>query len=244
MINKKVVIFFILFFMLLILSPVYYLYNDLNSNVFKFFVFTYIMSIVSINLGWHRYYTHNMFKLNSILRFLFLFFGSSVFFGKISDWTIEHLNHHKYFGTDKDPMNSNKGFFHQAYWMVFKAENCSINKVHETDVIFNFFNNHWISMTLVSNLVLIFCSYLLSQDLIQSVIWIFIIRINLVFHLYTITHALGHANLDKYLHIFNGGEGIHESHHKKPNSNMEGNNITYLFFIILKKINFIKEKNE
>ena len=77
MINKKVLIFFILFFMLLILSPVYYLYNDLNSNVFKFFVFTYIMSIVSINLGWHRYYTHNMFKLNSILRFLFLFFGLS-----------------------------------------------------------------------------------------------------------------------------------------------------------------------
>lgn len=230
--------------MLLFTTPFYYLNNSLNFSVLYCFLITYIISVLSINLGWHRYYTHNMFNLNVVLRFVFLFFGTSVFFGKISDWTIEHLNHHKHFGTDKDPMKSNKGFFSQAYWMIFNTDKCPLNKQHESDDLFVFFNNNWALMTLLSNIILVFLTYILSGDIAQSLIWIVVIRINLVFHLYTITHSFGHYKMDKFLHVFNAGEGEHEEHHRKPNQNMKGFNVTYLFFNIFKSINFIKEKNE
>lgn len=67
------------------------------------YLFYYISALIGITIGYHRYFTHNNFKTNSVVETLFLLFG--LICGGISalTWCAVHRYHHSTSDSKNDP---------------------------------------------------------------------------------------------------------------------------------------------
>lgn len=71
----------------------------------------YIPGIVGNTIGFHRYLTHQSFKVNKFWHYGFIFLGSLTGQGSPIFWTALHLHHHRNSDTDKDVHSPIKGFW-------------------------------------------------------------------------------------------------------------------------------------
>ncbi|XP_025404877.1 delta(9)-fatty-acid desaturase fat-6 [Sipha flava] len=69
------------------------------------------LSVLGLTAGAHRLWAHASFKANIFLRQFLAFAQTLICQGPIYEWAIEHRLHHEYFGTEKDPFNSSRGFW-------------------------------------------------------------------------------------------------------------------------------------
>lgn len=77
-----------------------------------YFLFLVIMSAIALTAGAHRYYCHQTFVATSQFRFFIILAHTMTGVGTMYDWVFWHRMHHKYYGTERDPYNHNKGFFY------------------------------------------------------------------------------------------------------------------------------------
>ncbi|XP_069702859.1 acyl-CoA Delta(11) desaturase-like isoform X1 [Periplaneta americana] len=82
----------------------------------------FILSGAGITVGAHRYFTHRTFKMNQVLRFIFMLLFTMSGENDLYIWVRDHRQHHKYSDTDADPHNAKRGFFfsHVGWIMVRK----------------------------------------------------------------------------------------------------------------------------
>jgi stearoyl-CoA desaturase (delta-9 desaturase) len=103
--------------------PVYVWRNGLEwFQVALFFVF-FVMTGLSITLGYHRLFSHLTFKAKWPVRLFTLLFGAAAFENSVLCWAADHRRHHKFVDHDDDPYNISKGFFHAHIgWMLFQSQ--------------------------------------------------------------------------------------------------------------------------
>jgi stearoyl-CoA desaturase (delta-9 desaturase) len=238
--NIKVILF-LLSFVVLSIGGLFYFSPSLNLLII--FIVTYLSSVLSINLGWHRYFSHKSFKTSKPIENLFLFFGSSLFFGRISDWIKEHRDHHTYLNTTKDPQKTLESFFKRAYWMCYYSVNDTKTIDSEFDNrYFIFINKNSILSSILSNIILVLITSFFVVDELPVVIWLLVfVRICLIFNIYTLTHACGHNSRLSFFHYLNLGEGDHEDHHAKPKKIHNGLNLTSLIYKLSLKMRLFYE---
>ena len=101
--------------------PVYLWHYGLSwFNAALFFLF-FILTGLSITLGYHRLFSHHAFQASWPVRLLTLIFGAAAFENSALCWCSDHRQHHKHTDHEEDPYDISKGFFHAHMgWIMFK----------------------------------------------------------------------------------------------------------------------------
>ena len=62
-------------------------------------------------MGYHRLYSHRVYKAAWPLRAVLVFLGTLGFQGSVKWWVQRHRLHHRYTDTQDDPYNAKRGFW-------------------------------------------------------------------------------------------------------------------------------------
>lgn len=87
-----------------------------------FAIFITMICFIGTTIGAHRHYAHCTFTASRPLKIFFVFAHTLAGVGSIYNWVLLHRIHHKYYKTDKDPYNHNKGFLHAHVLSNFNNE--------------------------------------------------------------------------------------------------------------------------
>lgn len=110
-------------FITLTAVPVYLWHYGLSAFHGVLFLIFFILTGLSISLGYHRLFSHRAFKASWPVRLLTLAFGAATFENSVLMWVADHRRHHKFVDHDEDPYNISKGFFHAHMgWILFRYE--------------------------------------------------------------------------------------------------------------------------
>jgi len=86
-------------------------------------IFLHIFYGMGVTVGCHRLWSHRSFEANFPLRFLLMIMASGANQGSIYHWVRDHRAHHKYSDTDRDPHNSQNGFWYSHVgWLLVKKD--------------------------------------------------------------------------------------------------------------------------
>ncbi|MBF8246694.1 MAG: fatty acid desaturase [Rickettsia sp.] len=89
---------------LLLCLLIHYVFNfDLKILHLIIFLLGYYIANISVGVGVHRLWAHASFKAHPIVEFLLAMFFSGTMQGPILSWVSNHIDHHSFTDTDKDP---------------------------------------------------------------------------------------------------------------------------------------------
>jgi len=111
-------------------TPLYLIRFGFDPFLIGLFLIYFMLTGLSITLGYHRLFAHRSFAATWPVRFMTLVFGACAFEDSALDWASDHRDHHKHTDTDDDPYDISKGFFwaHMG-WIFFKLYPRQMNNV-------------------------------------------------------------------------------------------------------------------
>lgn len=109
------------FFTALIGVPWYFLRFGFDPFLLAMFAVGFLLTGLSITLGYHRLFAHRSFKASKGVKLGTLVFGACAFEDSALDWASDHRQHHKHVDEEDDPYDISRGFFwaHMG-WIFFK----------------------------------------------------------------------------------------------------------------------------
>jgi len=183
----------------------------------------YIITVLGINIGLHRYLTHKSFKTSDIVEKILLFCGVLCLVGTPLTWSVSHINHHANPDREGDPYSPHR----IKIWdyLMTRFEPVKHTRLGMRELMSNknvmFFHNHYLKIIL---------AYCLILAVINPVLIIFLWSIPALLSLYGILitnilcHINGYRNFDTkdesrnniFVSILTLGEGWHNNHHADP----------------------------
>ena len=180
------------------------------------FVWWYIIAIVAISGGYHRYYSHRAFKTKKWYPYAVNILGIFSGAGPAMTWAATHKQHHAYSDTLDDPHSYTKHGWFAVYFNTWgynaRIKRRFIKSLLRDKTLIWFYENYFklnigiiIVFTFIDPLFMIF-GYALP--------------VVLAFHGYGILNILGHykgkPNNTVIGNILTAGEGWHLNHHQQP----------------------------
>lgn len=191
------------------------LYGELWMFLISF-LWWYLIAIVSISGGYHRYYSHGAFKTKKwypyVVNFLGLFSGA----GPVLTWVGAHRMHHFYSDKEGDPHSYKVKGLMKVYLNTWgydtNIERRCIKKIMK-DKLVRWFYNHYFKLKIAVAAILLAIDPLLF-------IFLYAIPIVFAFHGYSILNTLSHRSgqpRNSFItNILTAGEGWHANHHEQP----------------------------
>jgi stearoyl-CoA desaturase (Delta-9 desaturase) len=210
----------------------------------------YALTILGIEVGFHRLFSHHSFQANTAVRAALAIFGSMAAQGGVIYWVAHHRRHHQYTDKPGDPHSPHlhgggiRGWLHglwyaQIGWTLEGEVTNSI--VFAKDVLrdpviakVNQLQQIWVILGLVIPAVLGGVLTWTWMGVWQGFIWGGLVRVFLG-HLFigstnSICHLYGSRPFDTddrstnniWLAIFTWGQSLHNNHHAFPNSAILG----------------------
>lgn len=102
-----------------ILTTVYFVNGGGSLAIFIFAIVFAILTNLSITAGYHRLFAHRTYEAHPVLRFIYLFLGTSAFQGSALKWSADHRIHHNKVDTEQDPYSIKKGFWYAHMGWLF-----------------------------------------------------------------------------------------------------------------------------
>ncbi|MBM3201698.1 MAG: acyl-CoA desaturase [Chlamydiae bacterium] len=215
--------------LLLALVPLYCYFFTPSWTILTFAFIFYFISGTSITAGYHRFYSHQSYKLNNkFIEFLLLFFGSMATQGSALRWSHDHRIHHAHIDTDKDPYSVKKGFWYaHLFWMFKKQPEIDTKIVSDLckNKMVMFQENHYLFCMLFANIVPTVLVGWLTGDFFGAFVFVWLFRLFFLHHstwfINSLAHYWGHQNysrehsaVDNYIIcMLTFGEGYHNYHH-------------------------------
>ena len=194
----------------------------------------YLISIIGISMTYHRSISHNAVVLPKWLEFIGLFLGGLSLQGSALSWAATHRQHHRYYGTEKDP-HSPKAmgvWYIQTFGYAFsKIDSRSVANLFKTWHATWHKYYYWIYVPLLIGSLI-----LLPFNIALAIFWA---PIAIVFHLEGFVNTWTHAwskdvpSNKPLVSLFVGGEAWHENHHEYP-GNMRFHKYDLLGFLLEK----------
>jgi len=166
---------------------------------------------IGISVGYHRYFSHRMFKCPIWFEYVMLFFANIMMVGPATLWVANHREHHKYTDTDKDPHSpSHKGYFYAHFLQVFTSPKIKFMTDLLRDNKFKLQHKYFWEINIVWMLLL-----LAIDPFAVIYLWLAPAGISKIFGslVYSYSHRGGKPNSDVWVGLLSGGEGFHEPHH-------------------------------
>ena len=213
--------------------PLYIWHYGLDWFLVALFVVFFILTGLSITLGYHRLFSHLSFKAKTPVRLATLLFGACAFENSVLDWCSDHRKHHKHVDHDDDPYDISKGFFWAHIgWLLFKLgpemPMDNVNDLKRDRYIM--WQHHWCT-TIAFVFGLGFPTLLgflwngwvgaLGGFLIPGVLRVFAVQ-HSTFFINSVCHTVGNqpysarcsARDSAIMALFTFGEGYHNYHHE------------------------------
>jgi stearoyl-CoA desaturase (delta-9 desaturase) len=213
--------------------PLYIWHYGLDWFLAALFVVFFILTGLSITLGYHRLFSHLSFKAKTPVRLATLLFGACAFENSVLDWCSDHRKHHKHVDHDDDPYDISKGFFWAHIgWLLFKLgpemPMDNVNDLKRDRYIM--WQHHWCT-TIAFVFGLGFPTLLgflwngwvgaLGGFLIPGVLRVFAVQ-HSTFFINSVCHTVGNqpysarcsARDSAIMALFTFGEGYHNYHHE------------------------------
>jgi stearoyl-CoA desaturase (delta-9 desaturase) len=222
------------FYIIILLSiPVGLYLCYVNENWLWFilsFLYVKILNFFSLQIGLHRYFSHRSFKTTRLTHNLLAYSSILTGQGTPISWATHHIHHHRFSDTNLDLHTPQQGFWNTCLlWTMRSYKYFNSEKkitpapkylVKDTTVMF-IHKNYFLIWTLLIVLSMIldwrFGLYFVLMPAGMSVL-----------HGNIVTNYLSHIKLpgsyrnfetsdnswnNKYIQMFQGGEGLHNNHH-------------------------------
>jgi stearoyl-CoA desaturase (delta-9 desaturase) len=184
----------------------------------------FLYGCLGIAVTFHRYLTHNSFKMSIWKERVFAFFGHLAGTGSAISWVAEHINHHKFSDTSRDPHSPKNGALNM--WMLnYKTSEKTRSKTvfrMLRDPFYRILHKYFLALHIVWVLAL----YALFG--LNGVIFGHFVPVAFVFLGSAAANFFGHTyGMQRYatsddsrnnplLAFFSWGEGWHNNHHRFP----------------------------
>lgn len=194
-----------------------FLYGELWMWV-SAFVWWYVIAIVSISGGYHRFYSHKSFKAGKIYEFFVNFLGIFSGAGPALTWAATHIQHHVSSDGPEDPHSyKHRGVF--AVYVNTWGYNFSIKRKYIKKLLKNDTLKWWHKNYFKVSIAIMILLYAIDPMLF---VFGYAVPTVFAFHGYGILNVLGHIG-NKPTNTFIGniltaGEGWHANHHRRPGS--------------------------
>jgi stearoyl-CoA desaturase (delta-9 desaturase) len=181
-----------------------YFHPKLIKNTMFFMIWNYIITLISINILYHRYWSHHSFNFTheSFVQFLTIICsGGGITSAK--NWCSSHRAHHRYCDiTDTDPHNIRRGlFFSHMGWMILihheKASRAikqsKLDELPNEDIVQWQLRNYFVLFIIVG-LILpsLICGYFWN-DYIGGLIYGGFLKVLMVQHSIFSINSIGHT---------------------------------------------------
>jgi len=188
-----------------------------------------VLSVVGINIGYHRYLTHRSFNTYPIIDKLLLTIGSLCLVGSPLGWAVSHINHHAYADSDGDPYSPNRiklWDFLMTRFEPVKHQRLGVKTLMRNTTVMWLHNNYYktiliycCALSFINPMLIIYCWA------IPTVIVLYLLLLtNIVCHLTGYrnhnTNDVSHNNV--WISILTLGEGWHNNHHANPSNWAQG----------------------
>lgn len=179
------------------------------------FLWWYIIAIVAISGGYHRYYSHRAFKAGSWYEYAVNILGIFSGAGPAMTWAAVHKQHHASSDTENDPHS----YHTKGVWAVYmntwgytaKIQRRYIKQLMKSSTLKWFYENYFIL-----NICIVIILFAIDPMLL---VFGYGLPVVLAFHGYGLLNLLGHRNAQPnnswVANILTAGEGWHANHHKK-----------------------------
>lgn len=222
----------------LVFCPIYLWQYGLTKAQAAFFVFYTLASSFSINLGYHRLFSHAAFRAAWPIRLFVLFFGGAAFQKSAMGWAGLHRLHHRYTDTDRDPYDIKRGFFYaHVGWILIKAPRRDLSYLVrdlERDPMVAHQDRHYKLWSHLSGFVIPLLLGAWIGGWMYAILFpvsarIFLV-LNSVFCINSISHTVGSQTYDRKSSardhwlgvILTNGDGYHNYHHRFPRDYRHG----------------------
>lgn len=200
---------------------------------FAAFAVLYVVSGVGITFGFHRLFSHRSFKVPKWIEYVAAVAGTLALQGSLMKWVAHHRLHHAFSDKEKDPHDSNRGFwFSHILWTFYSDKSLERLKFRRK-----------FSRDIAADPVLVFLStnffVVASQLTLAAGLWIFggwemmlwgiWVRVVAVYHatwfVNSAAHKWGYRNYEAqdsakncwWVGLVTFGEGWHNNHHAYAN---------------------------
>ncbi|CCH64734.1 Fatty acid desaturase [Richelia intracellularis HM01] len=205
---------------LLVFLPHTFSWNSLCIAVFLHWVTIGL----GISFGFHRLATHQSLQAPKWLEYFLILCGTLALQGGVLGWVGYHRAHHLYSDQEKDPHNSNQGFWwSHINWLMHsvptRKEIPRLTKDIAKDPFYRFCHEYYIELQLFLAIIL----YLLGGW--SFVIWGIFVRLFVGTHstmfVNSACHMVGYRSYDSedcstncwWVALLTFGEGWHNNHH-------------------------------
>jgi stearoyl-CoA desaturase (delta-9 desaturase) len=213
--------------------PLYIWHYGLDWFLVALFLVFFILTGLSITLGYHRLFAHLSFKAKTPVKAATLLFGACAFENSVLDWCSDHRKHHKHVDHDDDPYDISKGFFWAHIgWLLFKlGPEMPMDNVNDLKRDkFIMWQHHWcntiafvLGLGLPTLLGFLWNGWVgaLGGFLIPGVLRVFAVQ-HCTFFINSVCHTVGRrpyssrcsARDSAIMALFTFGEGYHNYHHE------------------------------
>ncbi|AXA33327.1 fatty acid desaturase [Francisella adeliensis] len=203
----------------------------------------YILTGISITMGYHRLWSHKTYKANKIVSYILLVFGTAALQNSVLQWASDHRKHHKDVDDPiKDPYAATRGFWYSHFTWLFKYNNADVQEIRGVNDLLKdkavvFQHQHYTILATLTCLGLPalagFIYGFASEGTLSAALWRTLsfvllgglVRVILVHHatfcINSLAHILGrqpyntkNTARDSFITaLVTGGEGYHNYHH-------------------------------
>jgi stearoyl-CoA desaturase (Delta-9 desaturase) len=217
-----------------------------SIEVILLLAITFVGTVIGVNLGLHRYFTHHSYKTSLPLHLLLAFFATVAMQGSITRWVADHRRHHRF--TDKpgdvhSPYFDSRGGAFTSHWRGmlhahigwmftgFLSDEKRYARDCVTDPVSRWFSQYYWPTNALFMLVCGVACYLLTQSFAQGllgVLYVGCVRATAIHHFTWAVNSIGHAYGPRVagakdmstnnflLTVLTFGDGLHSAHHQQP----------------------------
>ena len=188
-------------------------------------IWSWLVFVIGLQIGAHRYFTHSSFKANSVQSGVMNVMAILGGMGTPQDWMVAHIAHHRYADTDKDPTNWRViGLWknYSSLWQLnVPVTQQSVRLVVRSlkSPVAKFLHDRYIAILVVWGCLLLLVST-------QAFAWLFLAPVmaghwgmNLLNHIGHLGGPHGRATSTSwFFNVITPGDGYHDYHHQNPSA--------------------------
>ena len=185
---------------------------------------------LSITVGYHRLIAHRSYECRPWMKVLLLVVGSATWQGSALEWAADHVRHHGYTDTPKDPYNIKQGFWHaHVGWLFRRQPERPIPEFLASDPLLVLQHRFYIPLAILTSFVVPFLIAGWGGLFLAGVV-----RIVIGHHVTWFVNSWAHYGRSRpydpnisaadswLLAFFTFGEGFHNFHHAFPQDYRNG----------------------
>lgn len=212
------------------LWPVYTYYYGVDLGEVLLAIAYFIAAGMSITVGYHRLFAHRSFECRPWLKVVLLLFGAAAWQGSALEWAADHVRHHGYTDTERDPYSVKQGVWHAHIgWLFRRQPDRPIPEFLSADPLLSWQDRYYVPIAVAMSFVV---PYLLAGW--GGLFLAGIVRIVIGHHVTWLINSWAHIGGTRpydpnttaadnwFLAFFTFGEGFHNFHHAFPQDYRNG----------------------